>query len=536
MAGVRAHHPAAIVGFVAAVIVTVLGIWKASFVAGAADAYGYVSEADLIAQGHLSIDQQFVRTLPWPFADWSFAPAGYRPALQRGFIVPTYPAGVPVIMALFERVAGRTAPFYVVPLLGGLAVWLAALLGAEIHDDVTGIAVAVLLATSPIFLVELMAPASDVAATCWWTLALVSALRPTTNSAVTSGLAAAMAVLTRPNLVVLDAAIAVFLAARAIGDSEYRHQSIVRLSAFVATAALGCVIVARMNMVLYGAPLRSGYESLGTLFAWSNARANLAHYPRWLIQTQTPFMAVGLFAPWIVRPNRNRTDIDEIRRVWFLIAWVGVVWGSYLFYRPFGSEEWTYLRFLLPAYPAMVTLAVLTLFDGLARILRDSKRATFIACATCATLAGWQLSRSLVLGAFSARSVERRYVDVGHYVETMLPLNTICIARLHAGSLRYYGNRLTLYYDWLQPRWLDAAVRELTARGYHPVIVVERDEETGFRERFADINTFGRLDWPPSAELKTPVDVRIYDPSERDRYSSGDRIVTRLIEPWKRFR
>jgi hypothetical protein len=291
-----------------------------------------------------------------------------------------------------------------------------------------------------------------------------------------------------------------------------------------------------MNVVLYGAPLQSGYESLGALFAWSNARANLAHYPRWLIQTQTPFMAVGLFAPWIVRPNRNRTDVDEARRVWFLIAWVGVVWGSYLFYRPFGSEEWTYLRFLLPAYPAMMTLAVLTLFDGLSRLLRDSKRATVIACAICATLAGWQLSRSLVLGAFSVRTVERRYVDVGHYVGTMLPLNTIGIARLHAGSLRYYGDRLTLYYDWLQPRWLDAAVRELTARGYHPVIVVERDEEPGFRERFADFNRFGRLDWPPTAELKTPVDVRIYDPSERDRYSSGERIVTRSIEPWTRFR
>ena len=53
-----------------------MGLWKGSFVAGDSDAYGYVSEADLIAHGSLRIEQQFVRTLPWPFADWSFAPTG----------------------------------------------------------------------------------------------------------------------------------------------------------------------------------------------------------------------------------------------------------------------------------------------------------------------------------------------------------------------------------------------------------------------------------------------------------------------------
>jgi hypothetical protein len=76
---------------VVALAVGALGIWKGSFVAGDGDAFGYVSEANLIAHGTLRIEQQFVRTLPWPFADWSFAPAGYRPATVRGFIVPCAP-------------------------------------------------------------------------------------------------------------------------------------------------------------------------------------------------------------------------------------------------------------------------------------------------------------------------------------------------------------------------------------------------------------------------------------------------------------
>jgi hypothetical protein len=106
-----------------------LGVSKGSFAVGAADAYGYISEADLIAHGTLRVDQQFVRTLPWPFADWSFAPKGYIPASERGFIVPTYPAGVPLLMALFQRVAGKGAVFYLVPLLGGLCVWMTSVLG-----------------------------------------------------------------------------------------------------------------------------------------------------------------------------------------------------------------------------------------------------------------------------------------------------------------------------------------------------------------------------------------------------------------------
>jgi len=523
-------------GLAVAALVAVIGLWKASFVAGASDAFGYVSEADLIAHGRLSIDQQFVRTLPWPFADWSFAPAGYRPGVQRGVIVPTYPAGVPLIMALFQRVGGRTAVFYVVPILGGVCVWVAGMLARDLQHDAAGLAVAALLATSPIFLVELMAPASDVAATCWWTIAFAAAVRLTTISAVTSGLAAAMAVLTRPNLVLLDAAIAVFLAARAAAaPAADRRQSVRRLLAFVAFAAMGCAVVAGLNTVLYGAPLRSGYETLDALFAWSNARANFARYPRWLMQTQTPFIATGLIAPWIVPAQMGRAG-DRTPVLWLLIAWVAVVCGSYLFYRPFGADEWTYLRFLLPAYPALLTLTVVTVFVGLRRLVADSRRATALAIALCAIMAGWQLRKSIALGVFAARTIERRYVDVGHYVQTMLPLDTICIARLHAGSLRYYGERTTLYYDWLQPGWLDAAVRELGARGYHPVIVVERDEEPGFRARFGAFNALGRLDWPPSAELASPVDVRIYDPAERRRFLDGDRIATRAIEPWQRFR
>ncbi len=530
--------PAVIAGVAAAIVIVFAGVLKGSFVAGAADAYGYVSEADLIAHGRLSVDQPFVRTMPWPFADWSFSPAGYRPAPWRGSIVPTYSAGVPLVMALFQRVAGRRAVFYVVPLFGGLCVLATALLGGSVHRDLTGAIAAALLATSPSFLVELMAPASDVAAAAWWTIALAAAIAESAPGALVSGLAASFAVLTRPNLVLLNLVIAGFLAVRR-WPARQRSRPVVRVALFAAGAAPGCIAVAILNARLYGSPLSSGYESLDALFRWSNAPANLDRYPRWLVQTQTPFVALGLVAPWLVRSDRDdahRTPGADVRALWLLLVWVLAVCGAYLFYRPFGRDEWTYLRFLLPAYPALLVLLVVALFAATQRVVQGPKRAAAIAIALCTALGGWQLRESSRRGAFTTRAIERRYVDVAHYVDTTLPSNVVCIARLHAGSLRYYANRLTLYYDRLQPAWLDTAVRELSARGYHPVIVIERDEEPGFRERFGDANAIGRLDWPPAAELMTPVDVRIYDPADRDRVRAGQSVVTQPIFRWAGFR
>jgi hypothetical protein len=144
-------------------------------------------------------------------------------------------------------------------------------------------------------------------------------------------------------------------------------------------------------------------------------------------------------------------------------------------------------------------------------------------------LAAWLARESIRRGAFMARPVERRYVDVGRFIEATFPSNSIFVARLHAGSIRYYSGRLTMNYDWLEPRWLDDAMRELTARGYHPFIAIEEGEEPGFRDRFGSLNALGHLDWPPVAERREPVRVQIYDPADRPRFERGEIIQTRAI-------
>jgi hypothetical protein len=519
----------------AALAVGALGIWKGSFVAGGSDSFGYVSEADSIAHGSLRIEQQFVRTMPWPFADWSFAPAGYRPATIRGFIVPTYPPGVPLLMALFQRLAGARAVFFVVPLLGALCIWMTGALGASFHGRLTGMLAAVLVATSPSFLLELMAPAGDVAATCWWTTTLALTIRNSQPAAFGAGIAAGLAILTKPNLVPLAAVVGVFFLRQVLGADGDRRRTIHQLALFIVAVVPACLAVAAINRYLYGSPLDSGYAPFEALYSLTNAGPNLDRYPRWLMQTQTPFIGLAVAAPLFARADSKRTERPlAADHVALLLSFVAVVFLSYLFYTPFGREEWTYLRFLLPAYPPLLILAVAVAIEIARRVFVLDRSALSATVAGCVALAGWQAQESVHRGAFMTGLAEQRYLDVGRYIEAVLPANSVFIAKLHTGSIRYYSGRLTMHYERLERRWLDEAVKELSARGYRPFIALEEDEEAPFRERFGSLNKLGLLDWPPIAERRDPVRVRIYDPVDRERSQRGENILTQSIQRSRR--
>ena len=192
---------APILAAITALAVVAVGFWKGTFVAGGADAYGYLSQAHLWARGMAQIEQPIMTAVSWPFSDWSLAPLGYRPAPHGPVIVPIYAPGFPMVMAVFERLAGARAVFWVVPLLGGVAVWVTYLMGAVLAGPMAGLAAAVLLATSPVFLYQLMFPMSDVPVTAWWALCLVLLAFKRRDATLAAGLSAGLAILTRPNLV-----------------------------------------------------------------------------------------------------------------------------------------------------------------------------------------------------------------------------------------------------------------------------------------------------------------------------------------------
>ena len=92
----------------AAAIAMLVGLVKGTRVAGSADAYGYVSQALLWLKGLPVLAEPLAAIVPWPRAEWSLSPLGYRPGLEPGVIVPTYPPGLPLAMAAAAGVGGRT--------------------------------------------------------------------------------------------------------------------------------------------------------------------------------------------------------------------------------------------------------------------------------------------------------------------------------------------------------------------------------------------------------------------------------------------
>jgi asparagine N-glycosylation enzyme membrane subunit Stt3 len=501
-----------------------IGVSNGTFAAADTDPYGYVSLADAIAHGALRLDQRpLLQGLSWAGVEHTLAPPGWRPAAARGFIAPVYSPGLPLVMGAAQALFGRSAVFYIVPLLGALAVWMTGRLGRQVHSPIGGALAAVLLATSPTFLRQIVQPVSDLPTASWWTLCLVFATRASALAALGSGLAASAAILTRPNLVVLAGIVGAYLAWQIRNSSAgTRLVGVQRLAWFALGTVPGCVAVAAINQRLFGSPLESGYGTLPQLYAWANVLPNLDRYPRWLIETHTPFILLGLLAPasLLQRADRDRSRV-EVLRVFSL-----VVIASYLAFNPFGREEWDYLRFILPCYPALLVLSAALLVSALRRLSKTAVIGATAAIVVAVSVAVWQARVALDSGAFTIRVSERRYVDVGRFVARAMPADAAFISSLHAGAIRYYASRLTVRFDVLLPARLDQVIAQLRSAGYHPYIALDEGEEATFRAQFSPFSDVGRLDWPPAAERFEPVHVRIYDPADRARYFDGRSIAT----------
>jgi hypothetical protein len=490
------------------------GVAYGTFAAADTDPYGYVSQADLIANGSLRLQLDAFRSMPWRDAVSSFIPPGYTLSPDGSYAVPVYSIGLPLLMGVAQRLLGdRVVIFYVVPLLGAFAVWMTYRLGREIGNSLTGAMAAVLVATSPALLYQVTQPVSDVPAMALWTASLAFAIRPTPKSALAAGLAASMAILIRPNLVPLSAVIGCFLLLDSMLANGPNGKNIRPVVLFSAGLVPGCAAVALINAYLHGSPFRSGYGPLDVMFGVEHILPNLDRYPRWLLTSQTPFIYLGVLAP-VVLPTR---------RVWMLLAFCSILFLMTVSYYPFGRDDQVYLRFLLPLYPPLLVLSVVVLRASLRRAQPNAVIRVGGATLCVAAVAVWQLSRAE--GAFVVHLVEQRYVTVGRYVRDVLPANAVYIAELHSGTIRYYSQRLTINGERLDGDSLDLAIETMTRMGRPPFIVLEEGERPQFTRRFAN-QEFGKLDWPPRHRTFDGVVVNIWDPGDRESFVSGTIVPT----------
>ncbi len=508
--------------------------------AGGSDASGYASQAELWLAGHLTTPLPLASGAPWPEKEWTFAPLGYRPAPVRSAMVPTYPPGLPMSLALVQSVFGRTAIHVLVPVLAGITVWLAFSLGRRLTSADGGLLAAVGLATSPIFLRQSTQLMADVPAAAWWTGALALAYRGTGLAAIGSGVLTSMAILTRPNLAPAAAAIFALVVSRVrrperdAGTPRGDQLTAWGMAArWLLGVVPGCVAVAAINAALYGSPLRSGYGSLEDLYGLQNVIPNLHRYTSWLAATESPLLALAVLAGVI--PRRRTTTTADARGlessfsepIWPVIAFAALIVSAYLPYVVF--DDWWYIRFLIPGLPAAFVLAAVAV-SRIATWLGPRWRGLMVAATTL--VAGWSSMRSVQsLDSLSLAANEHRYAAIAAALPTAT--RTMAFAVQHSGSLRYYTTQPTLRWDYLPPDGLETAFTYVRTHGYQPLIVLDAGEETQFKTRFA-ASPVGALDWPPLIELRTPTIVRVYDPAQRPVFMAGGRIHTRVVFPQRR--
>lgn len=494
-----------------AVIVFAVAMRTSAFEAHASDQYGYVSQAMLWVRGDLVVEQPLAAEAPWPDATWTFAPLGYRPGRIPATIVPTYPPGLPLMMAGFISLFGPFGAFLVVPLLGSVTVVTTFFLGRQIGGAACGLLAAMLLATSPIFLFQLREPMSDVPVTAWWLLATLLAATRTKGSVFAGGLAASAAIMTRPNLVPLAAVLGIFI----LACSEPRFRArLANATSFAAGVLPGCFGLALVNRSLYGSPLESGYGSTAELFKVEFLGANVSSYPRWLVETETPLILLAFVAPWLIRSRLS----------WLWMAIVATVFVSYAFYVPF--DNWTFLRFLLPAIALLLVLTSAVLRDLSERLPSSFSR--WLLAAFCLAVMAWRWDTA---GMQPVRPNDRRFAVVGEFVRDQLPRNAIVLSMQHSGSVRYYSGRLTLRWDLMDPNSLESSLAYLRQRGYHPFLLLEEWERPQFTQKFAGHTKLAALDWQPLATYAPyPAQIRtdIFDLADpgRSAPSAPPQIIT----------
>jgi hypothetical protein len=492
-----------------AIVTTVVGLAYSVTAATSADAYGYVSQAELWIQGGLKIPQPWVVEAPWPEPQWTFTPLGYRPAQDGGqwAIVPTYSPGLPLLMAGAKLVGGQEAMFWIVPFAGGLLVLATYGIGCRLGSASAGLVAAWLVATSPIVLFMIVPAMTDIPVAAAWALAFYFALGAGGRSAAVAGLVTAAAILIRPNLAPLAAPIALWLWMAPDGGGVHRpwRRRAGRVAVYAATASPGVIGTAAVYASLYGSPFLSGYGGLGGMFDWANVRPNVRNYLTWFIESQTVVPIAGAAA--LVAPARPLWPWVRDRRVLAVIVlFVAFVIVQYVTYLVF--DTWWFLRFFLPCWPfLMIGLSSVAL--ALARPSRPA--VSLLVWWGVLALGAWGVHEARDRGAFEAWRGERRYVDVARVVAGATPDNSVIYTLLHSGSLRYYGSRLTLRSDILHPEWLDRSAGWLASRGVRAYLLLEEWEVADFKKRYAGQDLAAELDSRLALVYRGPSVLHLYD-------------------------
>jgi 4-amino-4-deoxy-L-arabinose transferase-like glycosyltransferase len=412
-------------------------LFHASFVAGGSDSSGYVNAARLITTGRVVAPVEAIEELGLPdeFARL-FIPLGFLPGPRPATMVPFYPPGFPLHLALGGLVGGwNYGPFLVAPFAGLASLLLIYLVGRELGlSRLFSAAGAAILALCPIFVYLAEQPMSDVVATMWTLAAVLFALRSRRRDAwaVAAGASLGMAVLVRPTEFLLLAPLAFALRPR------LRTAAI-----FAAGAAPFAVALLVWNRLAFGSPFRTGYAGLEEGLTLSAFPGHFLHYGEWLLKLLSPIIPVA----WLLLAGDRKVTW---RHRTLLFLWFALFFLFYCFWDVDGA--WWYTRFLLPGIPALIAGSLLAVRDGLhlggggrSGILRPA-----LAVAALAVVLAVEWNGILRLWVLKFGEGEKVYADASRLAEAKASPGALIVSMQLSGAIRYYTGLTIVRWDCIE--------------------------------------------------------------------------------------
>jgi hypothetical protein len=452
---------------------------------GGLDSAGYVGSARLLLSGHLMQYEPIARVLPFPNATAAAAPFGFVASGQPYFISPRFPPGLPLLMAVMLAAGGRVGPFVIAPALAIATVVLVFRVARRTSDPMTAGLAATITAITPIFVEMALQPMSDVPATFWIVLSGSVLWRPRPR-ATPAALAAGMAILTRPPLL---------LAALALGATtrwETRRQAVTFAAIVGTTTALFLVL----QRHIYGSPFVSGYGTAEHLFALAALPHNLRFYGGWLLLVCTPALPLLFAIGGLSEPHL------ALRAGAVFLA----VSAPYLVYAP-SFEDWHILRFLLPGLPFVFVVCA----KGIVAIGRPRNHPAggyVVGTIAAILLAAGSFAFLQRQHVFDLAVQEQRYRLVGEWFGGHTLPNAVALSSLHSGSLRIYAGRPTVRAELLPDGSLVETVSALERAGYVPYLALEQGEYEEFERRFHPLSD-AALDVIPEGRVRGVAFLRL---------------------------
>lgn len=233
---------------------------------------------------------------------------------------------------------------------------------------------------------------------------------------------------------------------------------------------------------------------------------------------------IAAFVAWRRPGWRDRVSGDRSLMI-ALGACAVAVFLAYVAYPAYDAA--LNLRFLLPAVPPLLVLAIVSALSLAGRLLEMHRAACGLVLLIAA---GYGVDQARELGAFRTDPAQK-FAAAGEYLAQRLPERAVVLAMLHSGSATYYSGRPIVRYDLLSPSRLDPVVEALRQRGYVPYLLLDAEERAGFQSRYRGHSSLALLDWPPVFTLSSlDVEVHLYGlPNRRLGRDSTARVL-----PWSR--